>query len=126
MMHSITTKKNATIIIWTARVLGFCTTLFFLSFMVGEGLPNIIGGRGRELLRFLPFLSIAIIGYGFAWYKELIGGLFLIGGAFLMMSYHFSHDDLSMALVYGLPFMITGSLFFIGWKIKDRLKKNTG
>jgi len=40
---------------WTGRVCGLLIIGFFLLFFVGEGIPDIANGKGRELLIFLPF-----------------------------------------------------------------------
>ena len=51
------------ILIWTGRVCGLLIVGFFLLFFVGEGIPDIVSVKGRELLIFLPFVFPALLGY---------------------------------------------------------------
>ena len=39
---------------WTGRITGILVTAFFAAFFVSEGIPDILNGKGDELLQFLP------------------------------------------------------------------------
>jgi hypothetical protein len=105
------TREN--ILKWFSRITGSIVLLFFLSFFIGEGLPDIIAGRGRELLVFIPFCLFSLIGFILAWFKPNNGGMLMIFGALVLTAYFFYRGDLRMALVYALPSLIIG-LAFIG------------
>ena len=48
------------LLLWTGRIGGILVTAFFLTFFIGEGLPDILNGMGKELLHFLPFTLLTI------------------------------------------------------------------
>ena len=96
------------LLLWTGRIGGILVTAFFLSFFIGEGLPDIMNGMGKELLHFLPFTLLTIAGFIIAWFQPLWGGRLLMAGAVLMAVYFLSNGDTRMALVYGLPSLLIG------------------
>lgn len=96
---------------WTGRISGLLVIAFFAAFFIGEGLPDIIQGKGKALLAFLPFTLPSLAGYILAWYSPLWGGRLLIAGALLLGGYFFIRQDLLMVLVFGLPFTLTGLCF---------------
>lgn len=108
-------KKLSTAIIlrWTARITGFFSVAFFMSFMLGEGLHDIIRGEGKQLLPFLPFLLLAVCGYFVALFREKKGSLMMIAGGLLLMLYLFYFQDYTIGLIYGLPFIIPGTIFYL-------------
>ena len=110
-------KRIGLILRWTGRLTGFFASGFFLLFLVGEGLPGIIqNGIDTELLPFLPLLGMAIEGWVIALFNEKTGGILQIIGGMGMAIFHLINGglkDLDMALVFGLPFMLCGSLFLI-------------
>jgi len=96
---------------WAGRISGILITAFFAAFFIGEGIPDIINGKGRELLEFIPFTLLSFAGYILAWYSPLWGGRLLIGGALLLAGYFLFRQDLVMALIYGLPSLLIGLCF---------------
>lgn len=96
---------------WTGRISGILITAFFAAFFISEGLPDIINGKGWELLEFVPFTVLSLGGYILAWYSPLWGGRLLLAGAVLMAGYFTYHQDMVMALLYGLPSLLTGLCF---------------
>ncbi len=101
---------------WLGRISGFLICGFFLAFMIGEGVPEI--AKGADVLPILPILimlSIALAGYVVAWFYERTGGAILIVAALTMAVYHFyigGIENVRGALIYGLPFLIVGIIFF--------------
>ncbi len=96
---------------WTGRVCGLLIIGFFLLFFVGEGIPDIDNGKGRELLIFLPFTLPTLLGYIFAWRHPIKGGWFMIVGALLMTGYLFCFNDVRAGLIYGIPAAGVGLCF---------------
>jgi hypothetical protein len=96
---------------WTGRISGILITAFFAAFFIGEGLPDLLNGQGKELLAFIPFTLLSLGGYILAWYSPLWGGRLLMAGAMLLAGYFFFRQDLVMALIYGLPSLLTGLCF---------------
>lgn len=96
------------LLLWTGRIAGSLVTLFFLSFLVGEGGPDIIKGRGWSLLGFLPFMIPSFAGFILSWWRPLAGGRLLLAGAFLLTVYFVFFEDYSMLLFYALPSAAVG------------------
>jgi len=96
---------------WTGRISGLLVIAFFAAFFIGEGLPDIIQGKGKALLAFLPFTLPSLAGYILAWYSPLWGGRLLIAGAVVLAGYFFIREYLLMVLVFGLPAALTGLCF---------------
>lgn len=105
--------SSAMVFRWIARITGFISVAFFMSFMLGEGLHDIIRGEGKQLWPFLPFLLLAVGGYFVAWLREKTGGIMMIAGGLLLMLYLFYFKDYTIGAIYGLPFIIPGTIFYL-------------
>jgi predicted membrane protein len=105
-----------------AQTVGVVACLFFLLFIIGEGIPDIVKGDGGGLLSFLPFILVPIAGFILTWFKEWPGVLLLTAGGVALMVYFFIKGDTAMALVYGLPFIVTGLLFLLHLKKRNELQ----
>jgi hypothetical protein len=103
--------KKHIILSWTARISGLLIIAFFMLFFIGEGIPDIIEGRGNGLLQFLPFMLPVFIGFIIAWRKPVAGGWILIAGAILLATYLLFSNDIRAAIIFGLPFLLMGLCF---------------
>ena len=103
--------KRHAILNWTARIMGLLIIGFFMLFFVGEGIPDIVNGKGTELLLFLPFMLPVFIGFILAWRKPVAGGWLLIVGAFIVGVYLLFSNDIRASLIYGFPFLLLGLCF---------------
>ena len=108
------------ILLWTGRIGGLLVTAFFGLFILGEGLPDILKGAGRDLLRFLPFTLLTLAGFAVAWFRPLTGGRMLLGGALLMGAYFLYTGDSVTGLIYTLPSLFIG-FCFIGAANKEMI-----
>jgi hypothetical protein len=108
------------IIKWAARIIGFIASAFFLSFFIGEGVPDLISGNADDLIPFLPLFLLTILGYVISWFSSFWGGSLMLLGGIGMWGYHlaFNHSW-RIAAVFGLPFVIAGLLFLIYWHKMD-------
>lgn len=86
--------------------------IFLMIFFIGEGVPNILHGRGDGLIPFLPALFLIFAGCIVVWFRERIGAILLfVGGAAMSVQ----SGDSFVTLVYGIPFIIPGlALWFLG------------
>ncbi|MCU0382096.1 MAG: hypothetical protein MUE58_12985 [Chitinophagaceae bacterium] len=96
---------------WFARIGGGIICAFYLSFFLGNGVPENGGGDGEGFVNLLPFSLVAVFGYFLGWLKPFAGGLILILAAFLFFIYFMYRGDAYTALVYGLPALFTGLSF---------------
>jgi hypothetical protein len=96
-----------------AQTAGMVVCLFFVLFVIREQLPLLAKEEGNAVISFLPFILLPVIGYVVSWFKELPGTVIMIAGGLVLMIYFFIQKDLTMGLVYGLPFMIVGGLYLL-------------
>ena len=109
-------NKNKQAFKWAARILGGMAILFFLSFMIGEGIPEIGNSENGQLRSIISLFAFATLGYIFAWFREKEGGIFMMVAGFIMgadMFYIGGTKDVIAVLIYSLPFIIPGILFFL-------------
>lgn len=109
-----------------AQIIGLIVCMFFLFFLIGEGIPDIVKGDGEELIPFIPFLLVPIAGYIVAWFRETIGVTMMVTGAIALFIYLFIKNDIKAALIYSLPFLFSAALFYLHIYKKRQLqhKKN--
>lgn len=105
-----------------AQTVGVVACLFFLLFIIGEGIPDVVKGNGDGLLVFLPFILVPIAGFVLTWFKEWPGVILLTAGGVALMVYFFIKGDTAMAMVYSLPFIVTGLLFMLHLKKRSELQ----
>jgi hypothetical protein len=101
---------------WSARIIGGLSLLFFGVFLIGEGIPDLLKSYNGNLASMLILLGFAAMGYLFAWFREKEGGIILIISGCIMglnMFYSGGLKDIVFVLVYSLPFIIAGILFFL-------------
>lgn len=114
--------KNRTIK-WLARILGLLGIAFFTRFLIirmeGDWMVSLAG----KLRPFAILMLFGIAGYVFAWFREKEGGLVLIFSGMLLGLYLFysgSRPPSFVSLIYGLPFMIPGLLFYYTAQQEDK------
>lgn len=105
-----------------AQTVGVVACLFFLLFIIGEGIPDVVKGNGDGFLAFLPFILLPIAGFILTWFKEWPGVILLTAGGVALMVYFFIKGDTAMAMVYSLPFIVTGLLFMLHLKKRSELQ----
>ncbi len=104
---------------WLARLTGGLALIFFLVFYLGDSIYDLTHGIPPELRSVLLLLLFATFAYIFAWFREKEGGITLsIAGAILGLNifYKGGMNDLYTALVYSLPLLIPGLMF---WYVGD-------
>lgn len=109
-------KINISILKWLARILGGIAILFFLSFIISEGISGIGDSDNGQLRSVLVLLAFATLGYLFAWFREKEGGIFMIIAGLIMgadMFYYGGTKDINAVLIFSLPFIIPGVLFYL-------------
>ena len=100
---------------WTARILGGLAVVFFGIFAMGEGTPDLFHADNMQLKALMTLLVFAAFGYFFSWFKEKEGGIVLsVSGVLLGMNVFYSGgmNDMGMTLIYMLPFLVPGLMFW--------------
>jgi hypothetical protein len=108
------TSTLPTFLHWFSWTLSGAASLFFLFFLIGEGIPDILRGAAKELLFFLPFLLMAIAGCFISFFKQKFGAiLMLIGGIGTASVLYFQGGsaNFGVMVVYGLPYIFPGGVF---------------
>ena len=100
---------------WFARVMGGLAVIFFGVFVIGEGVADLRETRDFQLRSMLLLLAFASFAYFFSWWKPKEGGIAMaIAGAVmgLNMFYHGGIGNVEGALIYALPFLVPGVIFW--------------
>jgi len=93
-----------------ALALGFLPAAFFLFFLIGEGLAELIDGK-TGVIPILVLMILTVSGYLLAWKRPRAGGLIMMAGGLAMGIYLFiagGSDSIIMILAYSLPFIVPG------------------
>ena len=99
---------------WFAWTLSVVASIFFLYFLFGDVVPNIVNGKGLNELKF--FVLLAISGCFLSFFRLKPGGLMMLIGAIGMITYFYIMSglkDFGMMVVYGLPYILAGLLFLL-------------
>ncbi len=106
-----------------AQTAGLVACIFILFYYAGRGVPEILKMDENEMMPFLPFLIIPFAGYIVTWYKEFAGTVMMAAGGIILLAFFIIKGDTAMGLVYGLPFMLAGSIFLVHINKRIQLKR---
>jgi hypothetical protein len=114
---------NATRILhYLALILGFQASAFFLFFLISDGVADLFEGK-YSVIPILIMMIFTVIGYFWAISKPKSGSLIMISGGVVMALYLIMLGGIvgiKMAMIYGLPFIIPGLIFyFVGGREKE-------
>lgn len=107
-----------------AQSTGLIVCIFIGLFIAGKGIPEILKYDQNELIPFLPFLLLPVAGYIMTWYKEFAGAIMMVTGGAILLAFFILRGDTSMGLIYGIPFILGGSVFLVHINKRAHLKKN--
>jgi hypothetical protein len=99
---------------WIAGLLGFIPSFFFMLFMFGEGLPDLLYGY-TAVVPIMVMVFFTIAGYIIAWFQFRLGGLMMMIGGMVMGIYLLVLGGEGLGWIvasFSLPFIIPGYLFF--------------
>lgn len=112
---------------WIGRLTGFLGLVFFVSFLLGQGLQTIKNSNSNfDLLFILTLFSFGLVANSIGWFFEIVGGfLLLLCGLTLGVLIAFSDvfGTFGYTLIFSLPFLVPGIFFLVAFIIKDRLKE---
>jgi len=101
---------------WFSWAMAVGASLFFLIFLIGEGIPDVLRGKAKDLIYFLPFLIIAITGCTLSFFKQKPGAiLMLVGGIGIVITLYLQGGiaQFGIMVVYGLPYIFPGSILLL-------------
>jgi len=101
---------------WTARITGGLAVAFFGIFVLPEGVSDLVETRDFQFRSMILLLAFTAFSYFFALFRPKEGGIAMVLAGIVMglnMFYHDKGGQLEPALIYGLPFLIPGLLFWL-------------
>lgn len=116
-------ERNVRMYKTLAQTAGVVACLFFLLLLAGSGMPDSLRGSSEGMLLLLPLVLLPVAGFVLTWFKEWPGAVLVAAGGLALLAYFFIKGDVTMALVYGIPFLITGALFMLHLKKKAELQQ---
>lgn len=107
-----------------AQTAGLAVSVFIVFFAIGELLPAIKKDESTELSKFLPLVLVLlpVAGYIISWFKELTGAVIMLLGGLVLGIYYVAGGSAGSALLYGLPFIVTGALYLLHISKKNKLQ----
>lgn len=106
---------NATKIVrYTALILGFQASFFFTFFLISEGIADLFGGK-ISVIPIIILMILSVAGYIWAVSHSLKGSMMMIIGGMALVIYLLiiaGIGEYKMALIFGLPFIMPGLLFY--------------
>lgn len=108
-----------------AQSIGMMVSGFFLLFVFGNALPDLIEGKGMDMAPVLLLLLVAISGFFLTWKSERMGTWIMLGSGLVMLIYFIVLGDYGMSALYGLPFIASAVLFLMHLnKHRELIKQN--
>ncbi len=107
-------QKNKVIIKWIARISGLLVSIFYIVFIIAEGIPDTMERHFNTLYPILTLMGIIILGFLFAWFREKEGGVIMIFGSIILGLYVYYmgiQNNVLYALLITLSFLIPALLF---------------
>jgi hypothetical protein len=101
---------------WFAWTMSVTASVFFLIFLVGEGFSDIVRGKAKELIPYLPFLLLSISGCALSFFKRKAGAiLMIVGGVAIDVILYFQggQANFRVMVLYGLPYIFPGILLLL-------------
>jgi len=106
--------KAINILRYIALGSGFLASVFFLFFLIGEGIADLIEGK-TAVIPILLMMLFAVAGFALAFRKPRIGSLIMVAGGIVMAVYLLllgGVSEIKMSLIYGLPFILPGLILY--------------
>ena len=113
---------------WTGRVIGLFTAGFFLAFLIGEAISEVLAEDweatiGVEGILLGILVAIALAGCIISWWRQRIGGILLILasiGLVIHIGIIAERNHFLVWLVLGFPYLIAGGLILYAWWLERK------
>ncbi len=93
-----------------AMTIGALASLFFVFFLVGEGVGDLLDGK-TGAIPIIIMILLTVSGYVLSWFRVRKGAAIMTGGALIMGIYLLivgAKGNVLMALSFSLPFLLPG------------------
>ena len=113
---------------WTGRVIGLFTAGFFLAFLIGEAISEVLAEDweatiGVEGILLGILVAIALAGCIISWWRQRLGGILLILAS-IGLGIHIGiiaqRNHFLVWLIMGFPYLIAGGLLLYAWWLERK------
>ena len=113
---------------WTGRVIGLFTAGFFLAFLIGEAISEVLAEDweatiGVEGILLGILVAIALAGCIISWWRQRLGGILLILAS-IGLGIHIGiiaqRNHFLVWLMLGFPYLIAGGLLLYAWWLERK------
>ena len=101
---------------WFSWAISLLASVFFLIYLVTEDIPNLVKGNAKEIIPYLPFLILAILGCFLSLVKRKPGAIMMIvGGIAIVVILYIQGGSAKFGemVVYGLPYIFPGIILLL-------------
>jgi len=113
---------------WAGRLIGLVAAGFFLVFLVGEAISEVLD-EGREPLETAGILLgllqvLALVGAIVSWWRERLAGMLLAAasiGLGIHIGVYAGHNHFLAWLMVGLPYLVASVLLLISWRLSRQI-----
>ena len=113
---------------WAGRLIGLVAAGFFLVFLVGEAISEVLD-EGREPLETAGILlgllqGLALVGAIVSWWRERLAGMLLAAasvGLGIHIGVYAGHNHFLAWLMVGLPYLVASVLLLISWRLSRQI-----
>ena len=113
---------------WAGRLIGLVAAGFFLVFLVGEAISEVLD-EGREPLEIAGILlgllqGLALVGVIVSWWRERLAGMLLAAasiGLGIHIGVYAGHNHFLAWLMVGLPYLVASVLLLISWRLSRQI-----
>lgn len=113
------------IVRFLAMAMGALASLFYVFFLVGEGVGDLLDGK-TGAIPIIIMILVTVSGYVLSWFRVRKGAVIMIAGALVMGIYLLivgAKGNVLMALAFSLPFLLPGiMLLFLKRLASKQLK----
>lgn len=107
--------KISKFIHFLALALGFQISAFFVFFLISESFADLVEGK-LSIIPLLILMIAAVSGFIWSFIEQRKGSLLMIISGIIMAIYLLISggiNEVKMSLIFGFPFVLTGTLLFI-------------
>ena len=110
--------KTVKVLHYLALLLGFQASVFFTFFLLAEGAADLVEGK-VAVIPIMIIMMFAVAGFIWAVASPRKGSLLMIVSGIVLTLYLLmvaGISEIGMGLIFGLPFVVPGILFYMSGK----------
>ena len=119
-------NHTANILIRIGRMITFIAAAFLLIILISEGAAQGVETSDTSGILLIILAAIALVGYAISLWRIKYAGILLVLVAIafeIHIGYYISANQFFAWAMMGLPHLIAGGLFLLGWQMKKKAKQ---